>query len=273
MNAVRAMYRVIVLAVMLGTSWVGAAGAAEQENERDGALAPAKDASITGTVTVASDYVFRGISQTQHEPNVQCYFEYGLPSGFYVGAVAANVSGKFYVDGSIEMDLCVGKRGGRASGVTYDAGVVGYFYPGAETATVPSNAYDTTELYLVLTRRQVDVRYALTLTDWFGVDDAAQLHLTGTAAGDSRRSSYVQVTGRVPVGRVGDLALSLGRTSVRNYGDADFTDYRAALTRKVRGDFVLGLTWTGTNADERLFTVAGEDLGTSVVTVSVTRSF
>jgi uncharacterized protein (TIGR02001 family) len=42
---------------------------------------------------LASDYVFRGISQSQRQPAIQGGFDYSHASGFYVGTWASNVAG------------------------------------------------------------------------------------------------------------------------------------------------------------------------------------
>jgi hypothetical protein len=42
---------------------------------------------------LVSDYIFRGISQTQRQPAIQGGFDYSHASGFYVGTWASNVAG------------------------------------------------------------------------------------------------------------------------------------------------------------------------------------
>ena len=41
--------------------------------------------AITGNVTLASDYSFRGWSQTQRDPAIQGGFDIAIASGFYFG--------------------------------------------------------------------------------------------------------------------------------------------------------------------------------------------
>ena len=53
--------------------------------------APASAHTFTGNVGFVSDYVFRGISQTQNHPAIQGGFDYNHASGFYVGTWASNV--------------------------------------------------------------------------------------------------------------------------------------------------------------------------------------
>ena len=58
------------------------------------ASAPAaeKTFAISGSATVASDYVWRGLSQTWGKPTAQVGLEAGFGDGFYLGFFGANVS-------------------------------------------------------------------------------------------------------------------------------------------------------------------------------------
>ena len=60
--------------------------------------APEPDFTFTGNVGLFSQYVFRGISQTNEKPAVQGGFDVSHKSGFYVGTWNSNVS--WICDGS-----------------------------------------------------------------------------------------------------------------------------------------------------------------------------
>jgi uncharacterized protein (TIGR02001 family) len=66
-------------------------------------------ADISGNVGMTSDYVFRGISQTDNQMAIQGGLDYEHPSGLYVGTWASNVSSDFFNgtgnDPQIELDL------------------------------------------------------------------------------------------------------------------------------------------------------------------------
>ncbi len=66
-------------------------------------------ASYTGNVAVATDYVFRGVSQTQERPAIQGGFDAAFDSGIYAGIWASNVN--FGTDTSTEMDYYGGYLG------------------------------------------------------------------------------------------------------------------------------------------------------------------
>ena len=81
------------------------------------------DFDVSANVTVASDYIWRGTTQTGGKPSIQGGFDVAHSSGLYLGNWNANV-----IDG-IEMDLYGGVSNQMFdSGVTYDIGVVRYFY-------------------------------------------------------------------------------------------------------------------------------------------------
>ncbi|OYW27068.1 MAG: hypothetical protein B7Z51_09365, partial [Methyloversatilis sp. 12-65-5] len=53
---------------------------------------PASPHTFTGNVGLFSQYVFRGISQTNEDPALQGGFDYSHASGFYLGTWASNIS-------------------------------------------------------------------------------------------------------------------------------------------------------------------------------------
>ena len=115
------------------------------------AAAPAAPAAtpehtVTGNMTIATDYRFRGISQTFGEgffvpgPAIQGGIDYSHSSGFYLGNWNSNISGNQYPNGSsIEMDFYGGWKG-TWDDFGLDVGTIYYYYPGgtsfrASTAT------------------------------------------------------------------------------------------------------------------------------------------
>lgn len=85
-------------------------------------------AEFSGNVTVTTDYVFRGISQTDRDPAMQGSLDYNHESGFYAGLWGSNVS--FLEGNSVELDYYAGFGGDLTGGVAYDVGAVYYDYPG-----------------------------------------------------------------------------------------------------------------------------------------------
>ena len=91
-----------------------------------GAALPAAGAEIEGNVTLASDYSFRGWSQTGRDPAIQGGFDVAFDSGFYVGTWASNVN---FGETSMEWDLYVGWSTDIRDGVTLDLSFIHFDYP------------------------------------------------------------------------------------------------------------------------------------------------
>ncbi len=103
-------------------------------------------AEISANVTLASDYIFRGVSQTDNQIAIQGGFDWGHDSGFYLGTWASNVDSQFFgggTDPQIELDLYLGYANEFSNGLGYDLGYLRYQYPGG-------GDFNTNELYGVL---------------------------------------------------------------------------------------------------------------------------
>jgi uncharacterized protein (TIGR02001 family) len=85
--------------------------------------------SLTANVTIATDYRFRGVSQTENDLALQGGFKAAHESGFYVGTWASNLSGWGTFGGAnLELDLFGGYSTDIGS-VTVDGGVIWYVFP------------------------------------------------------------------------------------------------------------------------------------------------
>ncbi len=83
---------------------------------------------ISANITLVSDYLYRGISQTSEHPAVQGGFDYAhTRSGFYIGAWASNVD---FAESS-EIDIYAGLAGELSNGISWDIGGLYYIYPGS----------------------------------------------------------------------------------------------------------------------------------------------
>ena len=113
--------------------------------------------ALSFTLGATSDYVFRGVSQTQNEPAVQGGLELAHDSGFYVGLWGSNVdwveAGGYKEDNSLEVDLYGGFRGTFADSFGYDFGIITYYYPGDKISGAVDP--DTTEVYAGLSWKTV----------------------------------------------------------------------------------------------------------------------
>jgi uncharacterized protein (TIGR02001 family) len=126
---------------------------------------------LRARVTVASQYVSRGIRQSWGRPALQAGVDYVRPDGWQAGAWTSTVDQRFIDKGSVEMDVYAGYS--RAVGdFGYSGKATWYHYPGARVAG-STTGFDYGELAAGLRWRTVYANYNYTFTrDFFGVPDA-----------------------------------------------------------------------------------------------------
>lgn len=117
--------RGLLAATLLAGTALTAAPAFADEGD-----APA-DLTVTGNVSLVTDYRFRGLSQTNGDPAIQGGITATHSSGFYVGGWSSSISDAAFGIGDQELDVFGGWSGEVTSGVTLDAGLLYYVYPGA----------------------------------------------------------------------------------------------------------------------------------------------
>ncbi len=97
--------------------------------------AMAAHAEITGTVTVVSDYDFRGITQTAQDPALQGSLDLRARERLLRGVWASNVDFGDCCDEEVEVDSTPGFAAARTSPGT--SALIYYSYPGAEDIDFP----------------------------------------------------------------------------------------------------------------------------------------
>src|SRR5574343_579432 len=156
------------------------------------AAAPASEHTITGNLTLASSYRFRGIDQTFGKPALQGGVDYSHESGFYAGNWNSNVSsGAGFPDGNLEMDFYGGwKKTWGDWGL--DVGAILYYYPGSEGRNLgtkaDSGAVTNKELYIGGSWKTVSLKYYHSVDDYFSLRgwDA-----NGNSTGKSTKGKYI----------------------------------------------------------------------------------
>lgn len=203
--------------------------------------------TFTGNVGLVSNYVFRGISQSQNNGAVQGGFDYSHASGLYAGTWASSVGWVTRNDysakdnNSMELDLYGGYKGAIADGLGYDVGVIKYYYPGTGIAGNPTP--DTMEVYLGITWKIFTLKYNHTVSKYFvgwGDQDGA--------GKNNRGSGYVDLSMAYDLGEGWGINAHVGHQKVKNYSDASYTDWKLGVTKDV-GFGVFGLSYTDTNAN------------------------
>jgi uncharacterized protein (TIGR02001 family) len=234
--------------------------------------APVPRLTSTATISLVSNYVFRGLTQTDGRPALQAGLAWGGEGGLYGGLWGSNVS--WFADAnpsassSLELDLYAGYRGNLTDELTFDAGLVRYQYPGSYNGLASGvGKPDTTELYAGLSWRWIGLKGSYGLGDLFGVEDSAgSFYLDGTLSVDLPEQFTLGL-------HAGWQHYSGGNGATSNDDLFSYSDWSASLSREIPGGFVLGFTYTGTDAEDAGYTIAGENIGDGQWIVSLVKSW
>ena len=216
--------------------------------------APAWPADLFGrrldaTATLVSDYRFRGVSLSGHEPAVTVSVDTGSSHGLFAGVFAA--SGVAVRRSDPEIDLYAGWRG-PAGPVTATLGVTHYAYPGSARA-------DFTEAF-------GSVEHSLgPVSGTLGVDYAPRY---GALRGDNLYV-YALATAGIP-GTSLTLRASVGRESgARTPRPGATLDYMAGVETRL-GAVVVGLRYVGNESDGASLVGRRERRGAVVASITAT---
>jgi hypothetical protein len=98
--------------------------------------APPSDFTINGSISLLSDYRFRGVSQTDKDPSVQGSITVTHSSGFYVGFFGSNLAGWGTFGGpNLESDIIAGYKFPLGENGSIDVGLTWYMYAGGADNT------------------------------------------------------------------------------------------------------------------------------------------
>ena len=233
---------------------------------------------VTANVTVASSYIYRGITQSNNKPAIQGGFDYAHESGFYVGnwnssiswlsdgySAPGNTTRNASVSAPLEMDFYAGfKKELIAEGFATDVGVLQYYYPtqglpgmkmsgssASNTAYFSTNGVrqavgvspNTTELYaaqnFTFGPATGFVKFSYAVTPLFGIYNSVG-------------SFYPDFTGNYDTGIAGiTLNAHAGYQYVANNAPGynfSYTDWKLGLTKDFGGGLSGAIAYVGTNA-------------------------
>lgn len=217
------------------------------------APAPTPEHTVTGNLTLATSYRFRGIDQTFGKPALQGGVDYSHSSGLYVGNWNSNVSsGAGFAEGNIEMDFYGGYKAAFGDfGV--DVGALYYYYPGSNSRPLgqsnakhpsanASGTVDNLELYLAGSWKFLTVKYSYAVKDYFDLPE-------------SNGTSYLELNGAYDLGNGWGVNGHVGHLFAKDYKytfstdsqKISYTDWKVGVTKDVSG-WVFGLAYVGTNA-------------------------
>lgn len=198
-------------------------------------FAGAARAELGSTITLTSDYDFRGITQTALKPALQASLDFSHGSGFYASAWASNVDFGKTAKANAELDLIAGFKGNFSESLGYDVGVIRYSY-------LPSGddvAFN--EIYAGVTLQAVSFKYWYS-NSFSNVGDAA---------------SYLEGNATIPLPAEFGLALHAGHSAGKYWDKSNGSGY---------SDFSIGFSKTYGKFTATLKYVDGSDLRSAVKT-------
>ena len=292
----------LILASLSAPGLALADDAAVTQHKEDIHVIPASTYTVTGNVAFVSQYVFRGLTQTNGKPDLQGGLDYAHTSGLYAGTWLSNISwftdqnngtksapvalsspgGGLSNSANLEWDIYGGFKNSFANDWTYDVGGLYYYYPGIYDNLGAYRRPDTLELYGSIGYKWVSLKYSKGVSqNTFGVNE-------------SKGASYLDLSALVPLGESGfNLQTHIGKQSYPgnlntgywgasggNNSYFDYTDYKLGLTKDYSG-FTYGLAYTYANTKDTApdnnttanLNAFGKNIGRSRLALSVTRTF
>jgi hypothetical protein len=245
---------------------------------------------VTGNLSIASDYRFRGISQTYRGPAIQGGVDYAHSSGVYLGNWNSNVTSFAFLGGSgIEMDFYGGwKKSFGDFGL--DVGTIYYYYPYAEvnSNTVDgasgSAKFDNWEVYIGGSWKWLSAKLYYALDDYFGLNNvqATDFFISKDtsaalgARGDSKGTTYLDFSATYPVTDKFSIVAHYGVLNVKNYSELDYKDWKIGATYDLRS-WVIGAAYVDTDAKNEWYYTPGSkgnrETGKGTVVLSVSKTF
>ncbi|WP_447756846.1 TorF family putative porin [Sphingopyxis fribergensis] len=131
----KACFGLLLAASAMSTPAFAQEEAAEEAEEASGPV------TLSGGISVTSDYRFRGISLSNEKVAVQPTLTVSHDSGLYVGAWGSSLPDSDAY-GKFELDLYGGYATEIAPGTTVDVGVTWYTYPGSHDGGAPTDYFE-----------------------------------------------------------------------------------------------------------------------------------
>lgn len=236
------------------------------------AIAADSPHTVAFNVGATTDYIFRGISQSQHDLAVSGGVDYSHASGFYAGAWLSTQkwvedAGPYKDDSNLELDLYGGYKG-TAGDIGYDVGFIHYSYDGdRDGAAVGYVTPETSEIYVGASWKMLSMKYSHTVSKYF----------VGWGGGgvDSKGSNYLELNATHDLGNGWGLTGHIGHQKVENFSAASYTDWKIGVTKDV-GFGVVTVAYSDTDGDGGVgeaYRWDGEDVAKGVLALSFAKSF
>lgn len=206
---------------------------------------------IEANIALSSEYVFRGISQSDEDPALSGGFDYGFDNGVYLGTWASNVD--FGDDTSTEIDLYVGYAFDLTDSINLDLSAVYFVFPD-ETDELNYSEY-------IATLGIGNAAFGLVLSpDYLGSDAAAAVLSADYSFGLTKALSLDLHVGYTVSDDEDDLSFE--------EDDDDYVNYSVGLSAPFKG-VDLSLVFHDTDIDSGDL----EDLADERLVFSISKSF
>ena len=216
------MKKIIGLAMLAGAATVATTGAANAE--------------VSGSVAMTTDYVFRGVSQTDNGAAIQGSFDWSNDQ-FYAGVWGSNVNfgATSPTDtASMELDAYVGWTP-TTGPVSWDLSVVGYFYPNGDDSVSGGGEMDYFE---GIVGAEWEIMPAFSV--------GGQIAYSPEFFGETGDAFYYEINGKYEFNDAFNVSAAWGNQDVDDTGDYDTWNIGAAYA--IHG-FTLDLRYHDTDID------------------------
>ena len=205
---------------------------ADPAQEAPAAEAPAAEEAespVTWSLALTSDYVFRGITQTDYDPALQAGLTYSWDNGIYVGGWTSNVDFADSNGPDIEFDTYIGWSHDFSEDWNLDLSAVHYAYFGER------NDYGSVDYTEVIGKVTWNEMLSLTLAY---APDYANLDYD---------SFYANIGGTWELGNEFSLNAGLGHSDFSD-DNGSYTDWNIGVSRPF-GPVTLALNYYDTDID------------------------
>ena len=283
----KSLITIAVLGALAAPSFVFAA---EKETK--------SDFTTSGSVGLFSQYIFRGLTQTERKPALQGNFDINHASGLYLGIWSSNISwlrdkyGVAQTDetqtvygsgGNQEIDIYAGfkKDDIAKTGLGIDIGALQYYYPGSERGRAAGFAKaNTTEIYGAINYYWLQAKYSHVVSK-----DAWGFGRTNTVDADAKGTYYAELNANIPIGELIGSGPLKGLSAVAHYGKQEFDndatlggpsyeDYKLGIQNAFDGGINVGAFYTDTKGTrDTMWTYNGKNIGEETGTFFVQKTF
>jgi uncharacterized protein (TIGR02001 family) len=245
-----------------------------------------------------SQYIFRGLTQTDRKPALQGNFDINHASGLYLGIWSSNISwlrDKYGVGqtdetqtvygagGNQEIDIYAGfkKDDIAKTGLGIDIGALQYYYPGSERGR--NNGWakaNTTEVYGAINYYWLQAKYSHVVSK-----DAWGFGRTNSVNADAKGTYYAELNANIPIGELIGSGPLKGLSAVAHYGKQEFDndttlggpsyeDYKFGIQNAFDGGINVGAFYTDTKGTrDTMWTYNGKNIGEETGTFFVQKTF